>query len=309
MLQYCAVEFKPGSREELLPDFDEEFPHIITRAAFLEGDSAPWHWHKAVELFYVESGMLEYVTPSGSFVFPAGSGGMVNSNVLHMTRGHRQQSENCHVLHLFDPVLVAGTPGSRMDRKYVLPLTTASQVEVISLDAQVPEQGKILDLLRRSFCHAPEEEGYEFAVRRDLSEIWMALLQQVQPQLEETARNPAASDQLKQMLACIHEGYGEKLTVKDIARSANISERSCYDLFKKHLRTTPVEYLNSYRLRTACALLAQTEESVTAISGECGMNNSYFCQMFREATGFTPLEYRRFYQRHQSSMPAGQIGR
>ena len=39
-----------------------------------------------MELFYVESGVVEYYIPKGKAVFPAGSGGLVNSNVLHMTK-------------------------------------------------------------------------------------------------------------------------------------------------------------------------------------------------------------------------------
>ena len=46
-------------------------------------------------------------------------------------------------------------------------------------------------------------------------------------------------------------------------------------------------------------MLAQTELSVTEISQSCGMNNSYFSQIFRQTTGYTPLEYRRFYQRQK----------
>lgn len=48
----------------------------------------PWHWHEEVELFYIENGVLEYDIPKGRIVFPKGSGGLVNSNVLHMTKAH-----------------------------------------------------------------------------------------------------------------------------------------------------------------------------------------------------------------------------
>lgn len=63
-----------------------DFPYIASYAELdkYEGVTAPWHWHPAVELFYMESGTLEYTTPTGKWVFPAGSGGLVNSNVLHI---------------------------------------------------------------------------------------------------------------------------------------------------------------------------------------------------------------------------------
>ena len=307
MMEYTLVEFKPGSREESLPDFDPAFPHRITRSAFREGPSAPWHWHRAVELFYVESGTLEILTPAGAHIFPAGSGGMVNANVLHMSRGHTPREENCHILHLFSPELISGSQGSRMEQKYVLPLTTAQQIELIPLEPGSPRQLRILERLRRSFELEKEEPGYELRIRAELSEIWLDLLELVKPMLAPGERDPEEPALVKQMMAFIHAHYGEKLTVKAIAEAACVSERTCFHLFRKILRTTPGDYLNSYRLRTACALLAQTEEPVSRISEECGMNNSYFSQMFREATGFTPLEYRRFYHRQQSGMTAGHM--
>ena len=42
--------------------------------------------HNAIELFYMESGELNYYTPHKNIVFPAGSAGMVNANVLHKTQ-------------------------------------------------------------------------------------------------------------------------------------------------------------------------------------------------------------------------------
>lgn len=302
MEQYCAVEFVPGTREELLPDFDSAFPHILNRTGFREGESAPWHWHQAVELVYVESGVLEYVTPSGSRMVPAGAGAFVNSNVLHMTRGCHTPGNRIHSIHLFDPSLISGGTGSRMEEKYVLPLTTALQAELILLDPEESAHGNALELLRCSLELDPAQRGYELRMRAILSEIWLEILEIARPLLEQPGRINFQSEQIKGMLLYVHSHYGEKLTVKDVAKAACISERACFDLFRKHLRTTPMEYINSFRLRCACSLLTQTGDSVTEISAACGMNNSYFCQMFRESTGFTPMEYRRFYRRHQSSL-------
>ena len=52
-------------------------------------------------------------------------------------------------------------------------------------------------------------------------------------------------------------------------------------------------------MRIAYQMLAQTDASVSQISALCGMNHSYFSQVFRQTTGYTPLEYRRFYQRQK----------
>lgn len=295
MKEICTVTFKPGTREELLPDFDDAFPLISNRCALRPGGGAPWHWHKAVELFYMESGSLTYETPAARQVFPQGSGGFINSNVLHSTYIDAQaRSRDCQLLHLFDPALIAGSQGSRIEERYVLPLTTASQVELLALMPDDPAHQALLELLRRSFILSPETPGYELHLRSLLSELWMGFLDLAAPHLTHAQGISRASQQLKDMMVFIHEHCREKLTVTDIAGAAHISERTCYALFKSHLHTTPLEYLTDHRLRMACELLRQTEFSVTDIAAYCALgSSSYFSHLFRRAAGMTPLEYRK----------------
>lgn len=72
-----SIEFHTGSKEELLPDFTSSFPYIASRSQIDKyvGRFVPWHWHRAVELFYMESGSLEYSTPGGKILFPPAAAG------------------------------------------------------------------------------------------------------------------------------------------------------------------------------------------------------------------------------------------
>ena len=180
--------FYTGSREEALPDFADDFPYIASRAELDKyiGRTAPWHWHRAVELFYMESGALEYETPSGKMVFPAGSGGMVNANVLHMTRAVSQTEETVQLLHIFDASLLAGEQGSRIERKYIAPVVTAPQTELVALFPENPAQKQILGLILDAFDPQEDGFGYEIRLREKLSQIWLLLLDQMPKQHEKT---------------------------------------------------------------------------------------------------------------------------
>ena len=85
MADVYETRLKENSNEEILPGYSADFPYVNSRA-FLDNYHVPWHWHKAVELFYMESGELEYETPGGRTYFPQGSGGLINADVLHITR-------------------------------------------------------------------------------------------------------------------------------------------------------------------------------------------------------------------------------
>ena len=294
-----AVEFRKGSKEELLPGYTAEFPYIFSRAELDKyvGRSAPWHWHRPVELFYIASGSLEYYTPGGKVLFPAGSGGLVNSNVLHMTKAVARMEENLQLLHIFDASLLAGEQGSRIQEKYIDPIVAAPQIEILSLFPGNPKQENILDLIQKAFHISNDTFGYEIKLREALSEIWLMLFEQAKPMLTQKGKYNKSNDKIKLMMAYIHEHYPDKISIPELAAASYLSERECFRVFHDCLHMTPTEYIKSYRLQIACQMLAKGQESVTAISHACGLgSSSYFGKVFREYANCTPSEYRRKWQ-------------
>lgn len=293
------IELHNGSKEEILPDFTADFPCISSRVELDKyiGKFVPWHWHRPVELFYMESGALEYSTPGGKILFPAGSGGMVNSNILHMTRAAAQSEETLQHLHIFDVSLLAGEQGSRIQEKYIAPVVTASQLEMIALFPEDPAQEKILRLIQSSFRFSDKEFGYEIKMREALSEIWLMLFEQARPVLSKSGGPDKNNDKIKRMMAYIHEHYSEKISIPELAAAAYLSERECFRVFHDCLHMTPAEYMKSCRLQAACRMLAYGQEPVTAIGHACGLgSSSYFGKVFREYAHCTPTEYRAKWQ-------------
>lgn len=293
------IEFYTGTKEELLPGFEKDFPYIASRAEldkYIER-YVPWHWHRTVELFYVESGSVEYDTPKGKILFPSGSGGMVNSNVLHMTKAISQREKNVQLLHIFDVSLLAGEQGSRIEQKYIAPVITAVQIEIIPLFPGNKEEEKILKLLADSFRLSSNEFGYEIKLREALAQIWLMLFELSSSMREKKDGYSKSNDKIKLMMIYIREHYREKISIAELAAAAYLSERECYRVFHDCLRMTPVEYITSYRLQVACQMLAKSQETVTVISHECGLgSSSYFGKVFREYAHCSPIEYRKKWQ-------------
>lgn len=299
MKNVSSIEFHAGSKEELFHDFTADFPYIASRVELDKfiGQFVPWHWHRAVELFYMESGEVEYYIPGGKILFPAGSGGMVNSNILHMTKTSIRPEKNIQLLHLFDVSLLAGEQGSRIQKNYIDPVVTAPQIEMITLFPEDPAQGRILELIRQAFRISDREFGYEIRLREALSEIWLLLFGQVRPLLSESGKYNKSNDKIKLMMIYIHEHYSEKISISQLAAAAYLSERECFRVFHDCLHMTPVEYIKSYRLQAACQMLARGNEPVTVVSHACGLgSSSYFGKVFQEYAHCTPSEYRRKWQ-------------
>ena len=291
-----SIKLVEGSNEECLPDFWPDFPYISSRAELDKyyDCMVPWHWHHAVELFYMESGILEYTTPNGKWIFPAGTGGLINSNVLHTTKVVSSGEEAIQLLHIFDAEFLSGGYGNRVETKFFYPLTSAYNIEVIPLSADNEEQAKILKRIRGIFEINENEWTYELDLRQELTDVWIQLFGLVRSVIDKTSMKPRTDVKMKEMMEYIHTHYQDVITIEELALFANISKRACFRLFQDYIHMTPLEYITNYRLRKARTMLRETAESVTQIAYGCGLGStSYFGKIFKERFGCTPSQYRK----------------
>lgn len=288
-----GMQLKENSSEELLPGLSADFPYVNSRA-FPNRYDVFWHWHRAVELFLIESGTLEYDTPQGRVTFPAGSGGLVNTGVLHTTRPQKGSFHTVQLLHIFDASLLSGPTEGRIYQTYFSPILTSPQIELIPLYSDNPNHRDTLEKLRGSFGISRSASGYEIWLREALSDIWLDLLRLLPPS---TGPGNGSSEKIKRMMIYVHEHFRGNIKIADIAAAGYVSERECYRTFQHFLHMTPAEYIREYRLQAACRMLADGSDTVTQISHACGFgSSSFFGKVFLASQGMTPTAYRHKWQ-------------
>lgn len=102
-------------------------------------------------------------------------------------------------------------------------------------------------------------------------------------------------NRLKDVLNYIEEHYSESVSLEEMARTAGLSSRYFCRFFRKITQCTPTEYLNYYRIESACEQLADAGASITEVALNCGFNDiSYFIKAFHRAKGVTPKQYKEF---------------
>lgn len=282
---------KENSGEEILAGYTPEFPYVSSRT-FVSRYDVLWHWHKSVELFYIEEGTLEYETPQGRVICPAGTGGLVNAGVLHTTRS--QESHTVQLLHIFNPVLLSGQREGLIYQKYFSPILSAPQIELLPITR---DHVDTLEKLRASFRIPPCAPAYELQLRESLTSIWLDLLPLLPTGLE--PGEELSSERIKEMMLYVWEHYQEDIRTADVAAAGYVCQRECYRLFHQFLHTTPAEYIRSCRLHAACRMLAEGSETITEISRACGFGTSSFLgKVFRANLDTTPIAYRRIWQNH-----------
>lgn len=88
--------------------------------------------------------------------------------------------------------------------------------------------------------------------------------------------------------------YMEDIKVEDLAKSCHISETHFRRVFTSYMKMSPLEYINTVRINTACELLQKTDEPVADIAHKCGFTtNSTFNRNFKQLMGVTPVEWRK----------------
>ncbi|MEG1426837.1 MAG: helix-turn-helix domain-containing protein [Oscillospiraceae bacterium] len=88
--------------------------------------------------------------------------------------------------------------------------------------------------------------------------------------------------------------YNEELPINELADMYGMTKNYFSSLFRKEMGVSPVTYITKIRMDKAKELLAHTSESVIDVAKAVGYEDGqYFFRVFKKATGFTPLQYRK----------------
>lgn len=101
------------------------------------------------------------------------------------------------------------------------------------------------------------------------------------------------SRRIEKVFEYLNLHYSRIITLKEVARIANMSEPSFSRFIKKRIGSTFTDSLNEIRLGHATRMLIDTTHNVAEIAYKCGFNNiSNFNRTFKRRKGCTPKEFR-----------------
>lgn len=100
---------------------------------------------------------------------------------------------------------------------------------------------------------------------------------------------------LNRVIQYIHGHLSEQISLKDLADMAHLSPYYFSRMFKKHLGSSPYDYLMKTRINRAKHLLMDTRMTVGEIADAVGFNSaSRFSHAFTQRVGIAPSEFREF---------------
>jgi AraC-like DNA-binding protein len=113
-------------------------------------------------------------------------------------------------------------------------------------------------------------------------------------QTYEAGSTAGGEGRMARAIRYINENVSQKLDIQKICDAINVSKYHFCRQFKAHTGLTVMAYLLKTRIVLAAEELKKTNLPISEISENLGFSSlSYFCRVFKQDRGVTPLQYRK----------------
>lgn len=248
-----------------------------------------FHWHPEHEILYVIRGKLKLTLGQNVYEAQAGDMFFIQGGTFHSGVASDACEYHCFVFDLERLV-----PENHICHEIIDQIN----IQTIFIDESLgvnPDGLYQIYLALADRLIARKRELSELAVTGLLLQFMGTLFEQgkyvhrTQPN-EHTLK---MMSNMRNVLYKIENEYSTPLTLKQLAKVANLSPNYFCRLFKNVTSRSPIEYLIAYRINIAEYMLRTTDLSMTDIALSCGFTDvSHFIKYFRKHKGITPKQYR-----------------
>lgn len=282
---------------------NQELPLMIEKENFdTHKQDELAHWHNSFELIEVVEGKFYCNVDGSEFLINKGNICIINRGRLHHIYTEDHNAFKCRKKTIiFNPDYFI--KDQNIYEKYILPLLEKDAFAHIQFNIKKGIGLDINTLMKE--IEALEDEkpiGYELEEYSLIYKVirYLYLAYQSSKQTIHTAYDANVQIQ-RNMTSFIHEHFGSKIGLEDIADAGQVSKSTCIRLFHKYTGKSPIDFLNSYRLQMSAEKLVTTSEQITEIAYACGFGQpSYFNRLFLKEYNMTPNQYRKQHARMKS---------
>ena len=100
-----------------------------------------------------------------------------------------------------------------------------------------------------------------------------------------------------EVMFAVHQlkaNIAREVSIDQLASSVAMAPNTLIRLFRKHIGTTPYQFLTDLRMDSACQLLSESELPIAAVAAQVGYKDRFhFSRLFKKKTAITPAAYRK----------------
>ena len=145
-------------------------------------------------------------------------------------------------------------------------------------------------LQRLLYLFTENHPSKDFFVDNMLQELIVRILQTNNRKIyTDKALKLSSDNRLAFIIQYIREHLNESLSVEFLSRKACMSESNFYRVFKNELGISPVDFINTERIKLAVSLLQDPTRKIKNVYLECGFESrSYFNRVFKRMNKLSP---------------------
>jgi len=242
------------------------------------------HEHLRIEINYVKKGSCIIRLDNESIGFNENELMIIHSEVRHFFEAG---ANGCTLLQLeFLPDIFSGFDSN--ERSLIPELKPVNIFSEANKLIKIVNNVRIVRAIQRIVNELEAKNRY---YRYLVIMYYAELLILIYRHLSEAFLPICSNDAMKRALSFIGTNFCKQISVSGIAKQSGISERYLRKLFERHLKLSPLEYLNRIRVDKSIELLRNTEMSVKEVCYACGFGSPQrFSKIFKQHTGSTPRE-------------------
>ncbi len=267
--------------ENIKPNPKDE---AIGFAAMSTGDVTPFHWHKAAEIIYIESGDLTVSYEHSEVSLSANEFTLINTGVIHSARSITGNT-----------ALILQIPDNFITGQLAFD-------EVPHFISPVPDDPKTYntycDLLKKliEMHHVLKEKPphYRLEFKSLLYSITYQIITECAIIDTSTQHQTDTNETLRKVIDYTNQHFTKHISIDEIASIAGFQPKYFCRFFKKNMSRTYFEYLAHIRLSYIVKDMIRTDIPLYKLKEQYHFtNDKLFSRTFKEAFGMSPTKFRQ----------------
>ncbi len=264
------------------------FPFELYHNVCKNGLSLFTHYHREFEIIHILSGSGTAYVDDECYNVSTGDILFIASERLHgIVKSSDEQGYFSAIV--FAPEFL-GVSDTIAD-KYIAPILNKSlQIPTLIRHKELADCISQLTVLSDS-------TSFELKAKYYMFRIWEILISLSSP--SKIKENSINLIEIRTAIDYIKSNYSQKITLSQLADSANMSKEYFCRKFRDITGVSPIHYLTQIRIENSCLLLKNTDYGIGDIAMNCGFSSfSYYSEIFKKYMACTPKEYRNRFANH-----------
>ncbi|MFC5649092.1 helix-turn-helix domain-containing protein [Paenibacillus solisilvae] len=256
------------------------------------------HWHKEAEWLMVVQGEVLFQIDTEYFTVQAGEALYVDSGDIHAALEASRTSSAVFYAIVLDLNWLSSSSFDTVQRNYISPLQEKTKTFPRHIRPYSDWEKQLLThLVHLVQTFEKQTPGYDIRMKA----LLLLMLSELSAEegracdrSEAVLADNTKVERLKTVILYMHNHYQHKITISRLAALIPMSEGQFNRFFKAMTRTTPIDYLNAYRINKAAEQLLLSDRNISTVAMDVGFDNlSYFIKVFRRMMKCSPSEFRK----------------